>query len=144
MNTFYPHGFCKRYILVIQADLGDIAGLFPEHRNEARVPIKRVELYSFCWWRVSPSICKKCNIVKGSKVKCNKTRCACKSWNCHCEYYAGVATPKAFWPQPRQGGQKSQAPAFPRGTLCCVSPLSTFGRVSMSSVSVEGYAQGAT
>lgn len=47
MNTFNPHGFCKRHILVTEADLGDVAGLVPERPNEARVPTKRVSCTLF-------------------------------------------------------------------------------------------------
>lgn len=40
---------------VIQAYLGDILGLVPDHHNTAGMAIKR----SFCRWRVLLSVCKK-------------------------------------------------------------------------------------
>ena len=46
-----------------QTYLGDIMGSVPDHYN-------KVSGNLFCWWKVSPSVCKKCQHL----LKCNQAK----------------------------------------------------------------------
>lgn len=55
----------------LQVYLADVAGLIPDHCNEASITIKWV--VSLCWWKFLPQFEKIATSVKHNEVKHSKT-----------------------------------------------------------------------